>query len=300
MEITQLQYFRTVAETGSFTRAAEKLHMTQSALSKSIARLEEEIGVRLFEREGNRITLNRFGQQFLRDSEPVMRQLSDCVRSVREMAGLEQGDVRIAISKDVFVDHIVQQFLHEHPNASVHCYLLTPDQIKEALEKGVIDLAITTLRPIGTDLLWQDLYRDRLEVLVGRTHPLAGASALHLEQLRNERFIVTNSNYNMDNVIHNLCVMSGFEPRIMYEGTTNDMPMQFIDDGSAVMITPRSISLGVGQILPKNDRILRIPLIDDFPEMRKTMGVAFKQGHYQSAATQEFYDQLVEFYSSIE
>ncbi len=63
MDFTQLQYLHAVAETGSFTRAAERLHMTQSALSKSITRLEGEIGLRLFEREGNRITLNRFGQQ---------------------------------------------------------------------------------------------------------------------------------------------------------------------------------------------------------------------------------------------
>lgn len=300
MEIAQLQYFRAVSETGSFTRAAERLHMTQSALSKSIARLEDEIGVRLFEREGNRITLNRFGQQFLRDSEPIIRRLTDCVRAVREMAGLEYGDVRIAISKDVFLDHIIQQFLLDNPNVSFHCYLLTPDQMREALEKGAIDLAVTTLPPTGAKLMWQDLYHDELEVLVGRVHPLAGEPFLRLEQLKNERFVVTNSNYNMDNVILNLCVLSGFEPRIMYEGTTNDMPMQFISNGSAVMITPRSITLGVGQILSPNLEIRRIPLKDEFPEMRKTLGVAFKEDHYQSAAAQDFYDRLIGFYSSIE
>ena len=84
MDVLQLRYFKAVAETGSFTRAAESLHMTQSALSRSIAKMEDELGLRLFEREGNRITLNRFGERFLQDSASIISDLSDCVRAVRE------------------------------------------------------------------------------------------------------------------------------------------------------------------------------------------------------------------------
>lgn len=302
MDVTQLMYFRTVAETGSFTRAAESLHMTQSALSKSIARLEEEVGLRLFEREGNRISLNRFGQRFLLDTEPILRQFGDCVRAVREMAGLEQGDVRIAISKDSFIDHIIRQFLLDYPDVSFHSYLLSPDQMIDALEKGTVDLAVTTDQLVGTGIQWQGLYHDQLEVLLSDRHPLAQADELCLSQLRNERFVVTNSNYNMENVIRNLCVLSGFEPKIMYEGTSTDMPMHFIAIGKAVMITPRSISLGVRNMLlnpSEASNVLRIPLRNEFPEMQKTLGVAFKEGHYQSQAAQAFYERILAFYSQI-
>ena len=300
MDFTQLQYFQAVAETGSFTRAAERLHLTQSALSKSIARLEAEVGMHLFEREGNRITLNRFGQQFRKDSDQVLRQLSDCVRTVRDMAGLEQGDVRIAISKEVFLDHVIRQFLIDYPKVSFHCYLLSTDQMRDALENGTIDLAVTNNPPAGLGLLWQNLYEDKLEVLLAKDHPLAGEPMLRLEQLKDERFIVTNSNYNMDNIIRKLCLLAGFEPKIMYEGTSNDMPMHFIANGNAVMLTPHSISQGVVQMIPRNTSILRIPLKDEYPEMRTTLGVSFKDGHYQSQATQEFYDRLLAFYSGLE
>lgn len=302
MDVTQLMYFRTVAETGSFTRAAESLHMTQSALSKSIARLEDEVGLRFFEREGNRISLNRFGQRFLLDTEPILRQFGDCVRAVREMAGLEQGDVRIAISKDSFIDHIIRQFLLDYPDVSFHSYLLSPEQAIDALEKGTVDLAVTTDQLVGTGIQWQGLYQDQLEVLLSADHPLAGTSELRLSQLQHERFIVTNSNYNIDNVIRRLCVLSGFEPKIMYEGTSTDMPMHFIAIGKAVMITPRSISLGVREMLndsPEGARVLRIPLRNEFPEMQKTLGVAFKEGHYQSQAAQAFYERMLAFYTQI-
>ena len=300
MDITQLRYFRTVSDTGSFTRAAEQLHMTQSALSKSIAKLEDEIGLRLFEREGNRIILNRFGQRFLQDSEPVLSHVSDCVRAVREMAGLERGDVRIAISKEVFLDHLIRQFLIDHPDVSFHCYLLSTEQMLSALEDGSIDLAVTSNPPVGPGILQQVLYEDQLEVMVGACHPLAGNKSLRVEQLRDERFIVTNSNYNMDNIIQQLCVQAGFTPKILYEGTSPDMPMYFIIHGNAVMITPHSISMGVGQMIPRNDNVIRIPLENEYPDMRKSLVVAFKEGHYQSAASQSFYDRMVEFYSSIQ
>lgn len=300
MDIVQLQYFRAVAEHGSFTRAAEALHLTQSALSKSIARLEEEVGLRLFEREGNRISLNRFGQRFLQDSQEALSRLSDGVRAVREMAGLERGEVRIAISKDVFLDHLIQQFLLDYPNASFHCYLLSPEQMREALERGGIDLAVSTTRPIGADILWQELYQDQLEVMVSSRHPLGSAPQLHLHQLRDEHFVVTNSNYNMENVIQNICRQAGFEPKVLYDGTSTDMPMHFIAGGQAVMITPRSITAGVSQVVGVSTDIRNIPLVNEYPNMRKRVGVAFKEGHYQSDAAREFYERMREFYAQID
>lgn len=300
MDIFQLQYFRTVAEMGSFTRAAESLHMTQSALSKSIAKLEDEIGLRLFEREGNRITLNRFGQQFLQDTGSALTKLTDSVRAVREMAGLEQGEVRIAISKDVFLDHLIKQFLIDHSDVSFHCYLLSPEQMRDALEIGSIDMAVTTRRPEGMGFLWQELYYDQLEVMISLNHPLAKYQRLHLDQLRNERFVVTNSNYNTENVIQNLCEQAGFSPRVLYDGTSTDMPMHFVSNGDAIMITPHSITAGVQKVVAMDMSVKRIPLVNEYVGMRKSVGVAFKEGHYQSSAAKEFYERLLQFYSQID
>lgn len=300
LDILQIRYFRAVAETGSFTRAAEALHMTQSALSRSIAKLEAELGLRLFERDGNRITLNRFGERFLHDSTAVLSSFSDCVAAVREMAGLEQGDVTVGISKDVFIDHLIRRFLIDHPGVSFHCYLLTPAQMRDALENGSVDFVLTTLEPLGDNIVWQDLYADQLEVMIGVCHPLAGAKSLHLDQLRNERFVVTNSNYNMENIVQHLCLQAGFRPGILYEGTSTDMPMHFIASGSAVMITPHSITVGVQTAIPPNDRIVNIPLINEYPNMQKTIRAAFREGHYQSYAAQAFYDRVVQFFGSID
>ncbi len=308
MDISQLKYFKTVAETGSFTRAAEALLMTQSALSKSIAKLEEELGLRLFERDGNRITLNRFGQRFLADTTALISGIADCSRAVQEMAGMERGDVVVGISKDIYIDHLIRQFLIDFPDASFHCYLLSPEQMHDGLQNGSVDFVLTTLPAIGPGICWQDLYLDQLEVMLSPRHPLGGKEVLHLDELKNERFVVTNSNYGMNNIIQDLCVRAGFEPKVLYEGTSTDMPMYFLDKQGAVMITPRSITAGVQRLadaegrtdIPGADAVRSIPLANEYEGMRKMVRLGFKEGHYQSLAAQRFCDRVLTFYSGLE
>ena len=107
MEITQLHYFKTVAKHESFTLAAEELHITQSALSRSIAQLEADIGIQLFERRKGGVTLNRDGHFFLQHVIQVLNTLENTVSAVKEMAGLETGVVNISISEFIFIKHII-------------------------------------------------------------------------------------------------------------------------------------------------------------------------------------------------
>lgn len=298
MELTQLYYFRTVAEHENFTRAAEALHVTQSALSKSVSRLEEELGLRLFEREGNRISLNRFGRRFLEHVEGSVTSLNDGVRAVREMAGLEHGEVRIAFSRDVFIDHIVSDFLLDFPQASLSSYLMSPEQMRPALEGGEIDMAVTTVRPEGPNIMWQPVCRDSFAVMLSSEHPLAVKRKIYAEDLKNERFVILNVGYKADNVVRRICRQAGFEPSILYEGTSTDMPMLFLEKGLAVMLTPNSVTSGVTTMIRRNPGIASVPLDSDSPDAFKTVGIAFREGHYQSDACHEFYNRLIEFYNS--
>lgn len=300
MDVLQMRYFRAVAETGSFTRAAESLHMTQSALSRSIAKLEDELGLRLFERDGNRITLNRFGARFLRDSSIALSSFEDCVHSVRELAGLAHGDVSVGISKDVFIDHLIRRFLLDYPDVSFHCFLLSPDQMLDALMDGSVDFVLTTSPPSDPRIVRQDLYLDQLEVMLSAGHPLAGKKSIRLHQLKDERFVITNSNYKMEYIVQQLCASAGFEPRVLYEGTSTDMPMVFIATGKAVMITPHSITAGVQTTIPSNEEIVCIPLENEYPGMRKVIHAAFREGHYQTRSSQLFYDRVVDFFTAID
>ncbi|SEM54818.1 regulatory helix-turn-helix protein, lysR family [Paenibacillus sp. OV219] len=98
MELLQLKYFQTVARLEHMTKAAEELNIAQPSLSQTIARLEEDIGVALFDRKGRAIRLNRFGQVFLERVEHILQSIDESVREVRDMSGMNRGIIKLAAS----------------------------------------------------------------------------------------------------------------------------------------------------------------------------------------------------------
>lgn len=299
MELMQLKYFKEVARQENVSRAAEALHITQSALSKSIAKLETEVGMQLFERQGNRIHLNHFGKIMLRYADRVVLDLKSCRAELNELAGLEAGPIRVGVSADVFIKHLVKEFLFAHPNTTMVCLLQSNEQMAASLEDGTIDFTVSTDPIEGSDLVWQPIYKDHLTVLLSNDHPLAQRDSLYLDELANERFIISNMGFGMRSSTYELCRMAGFEPKVLYEGYDTEMAGSLVAQGMAVMITPHSISMGVSRFLseapPKPT--VGIPLADYFTH--KNIGITTKQGHFKSAATLEFYSCVVNYFSSL-
>ena len=299
MEITQLRYLKEVARQESFTRAAELLHITQSALSKSIAKLEDEVGVKLFERDGNRIHLNPFGKAMLRSSDQALVDLENGLKQVREMAGLEQGTVRVGVGAEVFIKHLVKEFLLRHPNVSMTCLLQSPEQMAASLEEGTMDFVVTTDPVDGSGINWQPIYTDQLTVLMSERHPLSERESIFLEELANDRFVISNMGPGMRSNAYELCRKAGFEPKVLYEGYDTEITGDLVAQGAAVMITPHSITEGVRRFMAENDPkpTVGIPLADSFTY--KEIGIAAKQGHFQSAAALAFYEMIVNYFTSI-
>ena len=153
MEITQLTYFKTVAKYESFTKAAMELHITQSALSRSIAQLESEIGVLLFERKkGGKITLNNDGRFFLQHVIQMLNGLDNTVAAVKERAGLERGVIQLALNEGIYIRHILRRFLLDHSNVQVNCTFLSDEQIKVGLDDCTLNFAICDHQIYGQEL----------------------------------------------------------------------------------------------------------------------------------------------------
>lgn len=298
MEITQLHYFKTVAKYQSFTRAAEELHITQSALSRSIAQLEDDIGILLFERKkGGKITLNRDGSFFLHYVVQVLNTLENTVSAVKEMAGLERGVVNIAISEFIFVKNIVYDFLVEHPNVRLNCRLQSQKQMRDSLEDGTINFALCKNPISGAEFHWQPLFLDRMSVVLPQNHPLAGRKSLYLDELRQEHFIVSNLGFDMSSEMIRMCHLAGFEPYIVYEGSGEDLCGRLVGAGVGVMLAPYSITQGVGLMGVDMVPLPSIPLADDFAETQ--IGAVMKWGQFQSEAALSLFDRIADFYASL-
>lgn len=298
MEITQLHYFKTVAKYESFTRAAAELHITQSALSRSIAQLEDNIGIQLFERKkGGKLTLNRDGRFFLGHVIQVLNSLENAVSAVQEMAGLERGVVNIAISEFIFIKNVIYDFLLAHPDVRLNCRLQSQEQMRASLDDGTLHFALCKAPIPGADFQWQRLFTDRMSVVLPQGHPLARRTSLRLEELRQEHFIVSNVGFDMSSELVRMCHLAGFEPYIVYEGSGEDLCGLLVSAGVGVMIAPYSISLGKGLMGVDQVSLPSVPLSDDFAESQ--IGAVSKRGQFQSEAARALYQQIAAFYAGL-
>ncbi len=298
MEIAQMKYFQAMAKHQSFSRAAEELHLTQPALSKSIAKLEKELGVQLFERSGNRVALSSIGQLFLRHCDQALLCIDNGLRELRENCGLETGKVCIAVSETIFIKHLICQFLSDFPHASLHCQLESVKQMQESLESGIVDFAISRVPIPGEDIVWQPLYQDALTVLMSSHHPFARKKKIYLEELAKERFILGHLGYGMYSYLYDLCSRAGFKPDVRYEGYDPDLAGMLIHIEHSVLLAYRSISAGVSVANLTAAESVAIPIADDIP--LETIGISAKRGHFQSKAALEFYDRVINFFGGLE
>lgn len=300
MEIQQLIYLKEIARMESFSRAAETLHVTQSTLSKSIAKLESELGVKLLDRHGSGIRVNRYGQTLLQYGSQALVNLESGMYQVRSMAGLQDKTVRVGVSADVFIKHLVRDFMLTNPEVCMYCLLQSKEQMSTSLMHGTVDFCLSTDQIPGEDLVWHPMYEDHLTMLVPESHPLANREYAYLSDFAQDYFITTNLGYGMNNATLDLCHKAGFEPKILYEGYDTDIAGYLIGAGRAVEITPHSITEGVSVFLAHAPtyKIGHVKLADNFS--KKTIGVTFCKGHHFPAAALSFYNEIASFFASIE
>jgi len=180
MDIAALQAFLAVAETGSFSRAAERIFLTQPAISKRIAALETSLGTRLFDRIGRTVQLTPAGQALLTRSRAILRELDDVKRSITNLAGTITGELSLATSHHIGLHRLpgpLKQFHETYPGVRLDLRFMDSEKACRAVAQGEIELAIVTLPPVVSAPLQSiNIWDDPLDIVVSRTHPLAGAT----------------------------------------------------------------------------------------------------------------------------
>ncbi len=187
MELAALQAFVEVAERASFSEAAEALYLTQPAVSKRVAQLEAELGARLFDRIGRRVTLTGTGAALL----PRARQLIHDARELRRLATDLSGEVRgrlvMGTSHHIGLHRLpapLKRFTERYADVELDIRFMDSEAACRAVETGDLELAIVTLPPDGPpNLLLQPIWHDPLEFMVGRDHPLAARQPVSLIDL---------------------------------------------------------------------------------------------------------------------
>jgi len=187
MDIAALQAFLAVAETGSFSRAAERIFLTQPAVSKRIAALEGQLGVRLLDRIGKRVQLTPAGTALYQHSRRLLRELDDVKRAITDLSGTVAGELRLATSHHIGLHRLpepLKRFHTKYPQVRLDLRFMDSEQACNEVARGEIELAIVTLPPeLEPPLKGVAVWHDPLDIVVARHHPLAQATDVQIKDL---------------------------------------------------------------------------------------------------------------------
>lgn len=198
MDTDCLKGFIAVAHSGSFSKAARTLYITQPAVSKRIAALETHLNHTLFDRLGKEVALTEAGKALLPEAQKILQSIKDTERSIRELSGEIVGTLHVATSHHIGLHHlppVLRAFVSQHRNVNLQFDFLDSEQAHEKVIKGECELAIVTLAPkLEAPLEGQIIWHDPLKFVAGLEHPLTKESSLSLKQLSQQAAILPDLN----------------------------------------------------------------------------------------------------------
>nr|BFD41229.1 LysR family transcriptional regulator [Pseudomonas sp. FFPRI_1] len=206
MDLRDLTYFDTIAELGHLGRAAQKLNRSQPALTKSIQRLEESFGTKLFEREGRGIKLTAVGELLQRRSRQLQQNIAETHREVRDFASGVLGNIRLGCAASM-AEHLLPQMtatlLERAPDITLNLVIGQDDLLRESLRSGRLDMVICPMFEGDPHLSHHTLFEDRAVVVASRDHPIF-ATPMGLRDLCAYRWVLPGTRVSARRWIDNV------------------------------------------------------------------------------------------------
>lgn len=275
--VPRLRQFAAVAREEHLTRAAESLGVPQPTLSRSIARLEADLGVPLFTRPGRSIRLTRQGGHLLDAAERAMAALADTLELLAGDADPFRGRVALGFLHTLggeTVPRLLKDFRARFPLVRFALVQDSAHGLLARLRDGEIDLCLTAPLPQAPDVRTAGLAEQRIDLFVPAGHRLAARhrDGVPLAEAADEDFIVMEPGYGLRTITDDLCRTAGFEPRITFEGEEADTARGLVGAGLGVSLLPATASsladssvVAVRITAPKAARTLGIAWPDDRP-----------------------------------
>lgn len=241
MDTDALRWFQLVADGVTVTEVGHIFGMTQSGVSRGLARLETEVGTPLLRRSGRSLRLTRAGAAFKPHVDTVVNGLDDAMAAVHQIVDPDVGSVALAFQPSLgtwLVPFLVGSFRADHPSVRFVLRQAPDDAVNALIAGGRVDLEITTLRPTERSIAWQRLMREPLCLAVPAGHRLASVAEVSLAQAAGEAFVALRPGSLLRRLGWDLCVRAGFEPDIPFEGDDLATVRGFVASGLGVAIVP--------------------------------------------------------------
>ena len=281
MDLLQLHYFRTVARLDHVTRAAEELRVAQPALSKTIARLEAELGVSLFDRRGRRVVLNACGRAFLRHVERAFIEIEEGRQELADLEGRAHGTVIIAATTLRLLPDLLGAFRNRHPGVTFRLFQASTAEMQERLVDGEVDLCLASAPIAGPAICSVALFTEEILLAVPPQHRLAGRGRIRLGEVAAEPFISAKPGYWSRDLTDDACRQAGFIPDTICEGDEPGAIRSLVAAGLGVAFLPMSArQAGAGP------EVAWLHITE--PACQRTVSLVWRENRYLSAAVRQF------------
>jgi LysR family transcriptional regulator, cyn operon transcriptional activator len=241
IELRHLRYFLAIVESGNFSRAAEKLHISQPALSAQIKQLETEIGSHLFDRVGRQVRITESGETLVTCARKIMLELKEAQAALQELEGLATGHLIVGVVQTVngyLIPRVTSLFLNKYPGVSLTVLELSATEIEGGVINGRLNLGIS-FTPSGIESIDEDtLFSENLVVITAKNHPLKRERTISIRSLANERLVTFPDGFWTRRLTNDLFASIALKPRIALETNTIQSILTAVRHSDMVTILP--------------------------------------------------------------
>lgn len=246
MDIRQLRYFVVLAETLHFSRAAQRLHITQPPLSRQIVALEETVGTPLFDRTSRSVCLTPAGKDFYHHVQRLLADLDLAIHSAQATSRGLRGELHLGFTMYAawnVLPRLLKSFSETHPGIHLTLSETLSSDLQDALQTGEIDIGLGFPVPIREPLRYQELLREPLCVVLPETHPLAKEAEIQVSELAHDGFVIfpRKTAPALHAAITSCCERAGFEPIIRVETHLQQTIVNLVAADFGVALVPDSM-----------------------------------------------------------
>jgi DNA-binding transcriptional LysR family regulator len=293
MEIRQLEYFQAVSQLKSITKAADQLHIAQPSVSIAIQKLEDELGVQLFDRSQRQITLTAEGLIFSQRVNEILSRIDDSIKEMKDLKLLQHGTIKIGVPPMIGLSlfpHIFAQFQKQYPQLKLTAVEGGSLAIQNLVDHGKLDIGIITSTSTNTPLSLDTLpiTEGQIHVCLHPDHPLCKLNSIPFNQLANQPFILFNRDTFNRQVILEECKKHLITPQIIFSSSQIETIVSLVE-------LEIGISFLFDEIARKYSRIRSFPLADP---IKYQIILTWNRSRYRSNAVKAFIDFMAGEYSN--
>lgn len=281
MDLASLNAFIAIAETGSFSLAGERLHLTQPAISKRIAGLEQQLKVRLFDRLGREINLTEAGRALLPRAYQILGVLDDTRRALSNLSGEVTGRLTLATSHHIGLHRLpplLRAFTRAHPQVALDIQFLDSEVAYEEVLHGRAELAVITLAPETREpVRATGVWDDPLDFVAAPEHPLACIGPISLADVARHPAVFPGGNTFTHHIVRRLFEAEGLTPNIGMSTNYLETIKMMVSIGLAWSVLPRTML---------DDQVARLPLAGI--QLRRRLGYILHSERTLSNAARAF------------